>query len=94
MAKKWIGGTIAATVLLGSAVTALPCEAKYRIEDGEIVLDSPFELEIGSGEYANAFGDLIRTDAHAIYDPLTKKTTTNFYHYAEARLATPYFGCE
>jgi len=94
MAKKWIGGTIAATVLLGSAVTALPCEAKYRIEDGEIVLDSPFELEIGSGEYAKAFGDLIRTDAHAIYDPLTKKTTTNFYHHAEARLATPYFGCE
>ena len=94
MAKKWIGGTIAATVLLGSAVTALPCEAKYRIEDGEIVLDSPFELEIGSGEYAKAFGDLIRTDAHAIYDPLTKKTTTNFYHYAEARLATPYFGSE
>ena len=94
MAKKWIGGTIAATVLLGSAVTALPCEATYRIEDGEIVLDSPFELEIGSGEYAKAFGDLIRTDAHAIYDPLTKKTTTNFYHYAEARLATPYFGSE
>ena len=53
MAKKWIGGTIAATVLLGSAVTALPCEAKYRIEDGEIVLDSPFELAIGRAPSAS-----------------------------------------
>lgn len=94
MARKGIGRTIAAMVLLGAAVTVLPCEAKYRIEDGEIVLDSPFELEIGSDEYAKAFGALIRTDAHAIYDPLTKKTTTNFYHHAEARLATPYFGSE
>ena len=47
MARTRIGGTIASMLLLGSVVTALPGEAKYRIEDGEIVLDSPFELEIG-----------------------------------------------
>lgn len=94
MARTRICGTIASMLLLGSVVTALPGEAKYRIEDGEIVLDSPFELEIGSTEYAKAFGGLIRTHAQARYDPSTKKTTTNFHHYAEARLATPYFGCE
>lgn len=66
----------------------------YRVEDGRIVLDSPFALEIGSTEYAKAFGKLIRTTAHANYDPQTKKTTTNFYHYVEAHLAKPYFGCD
>ena len=66
----------------------------YRVENQKIVLDSPFALEIGSTEYAKEFGDLIQTSAHASYDPQTKKTTTNFYHYAEAWLATPYFGCE
>ena len=66
----------------------------YRIENQRIVLDSPFALQIGSTEYAKAFGDLIQTSARANYDPQTKKTTTNFYHHAEAWLATPYFGCE
>ena len=94
---------IAVGVLLAVALAMVGCETvtmgcvsapPYRIENQRIVLDSPFALEIGSTEYAKAFGDLIQTSAHANYDPQTKKTTTNFYHHAEAWLATPYFGCE
>ena len=90
-------------VVLAAALAMVGCETmsagcvsspSYRIENQRIVLDSPFALEIGSTEYAKAFGDLIRTSAYAIYDPQTRKTTTNFYHHAEAWLATPYFGCE
>ena len=90
-------------VVLAAALAMVGCETmsagcvsspSYRIENQRIVLDSPFALEIGSTEYAKAFGDLIQTSAHANYDPQTRKTTTNFYHHAEAWLATPYFGCE
>ena len=90
-------------VLLAAALAMVGCEtvttgcvsaSSYRVENRKIVLDSPFALEIGSTEYAKEFGDLIRTSAYAIYDPQTKKTTTNFNHYAEAWLAKPYFGCE
>lgn len=65
-----------------------------RVEHGRIVIDSPFDLEIGSTKYAKTFGNLIRTSASAVYDPRMRKTTTNFYHHAEAHLATPYFGCD
>ena len=90
-------------IVLAAALAMVGCETMstggvsappYRIENQRIVLDSPFALQIGSTEYAKAFGDLIQTSAHANYDPQTKKTTTNFYHHAEAWLATPYFGCE
>ena len=90
-------------VVLAAALAMVGCETMttggvsappYRIENQRIVLESPFALEIGSTEYAKAFGDLIQTSAHAVYDRETKKTTTNFYHHAEAWLATPYFGCE
>ena len=80
-----------AVVMMTGCVSAPPA---CRVENQKIVLDSPFVLEIGSTEYAKEFGDLIKTSAHANYDPQTKKTTTNFYHHAEAWLATPYFGCE
>ena len=90
-------------IVLAAALAMVGCETMsaggvsapaYRIENQKIVLDSPFVLEIGSTEYAKAFGDLIRTSVHASYDPQTKKTTTNFNHHAEAWLTTPYFGCE
>ena len=91
-------------IVLAAALAMVGCETvttgcvgtppAYRVENQKIVLDSPFALEIGSTEYAKAFGDLIYKSVHANYDPQTKKTTTNFYHHAEARLATPYFGCE
>ena len=86
---------LCAAVLIGSAVAALPGfagESKWQIKNGSIFLDSPFELEIGSTEYAKALGSRIRTTAHANYDPDTKTTTTNYHHYADARLKTPYFG--
>ena len=91
-------------VTVGRVLAMVGCEmmsagcvstpSAYRVEGRKIVLDSPFALEIGSTDYAKAFGDLIQTSAHATYDRETKKTTTNFYHHAEAWLATPYFGCE
>ena len=91
-------------VTVGRVLAMVGCEmmsagcvstpSAYRVEGRKIVLDSPFALEIGSTDYAKAFGDLIQTSAHAVYDRETKKTTTNFYHHAEAWLATPYFGCE
>ena len=93
-----VGIVLAATLaMVGCETVTTGCVSApptYRIENQRIVLDSPFALEIGSAEYAKAFGDLIQTSAHANYDPQTKKMTTNFYHHAEALLATPYFGCE
>ncbi len=76
------------------ALSGCVCAPKCRAERGSIIVDSPFDLEIGSTEYAQSFGDLIQTSVNANYDPRTKTTTTNWYHHAEARLATPYFGCE
>lgn len=85
---KWIlvGFTLSALSVCGG-------EPSYRIVHGEIVVDAPFGLEIGSTAYAKAFGDLVHTSPYANYDPETKTTTTNWHHYARARLATPYFGC-
>ena len=88
-------GVIAVMVFVGSALSVLPGfagESKWQIKNGSIFLDSPFVLEIGSTEYAKALGGLIRTSAHANYDPNTKTTTTNYHHYADARLTVPYFG--
>ena len=59
-------------IVLAAALAMVGCETmsagcvsspSYRIENQRIVLDSPFALEIGSTEYAKAFGDLIRTSA-------------------------------
>ena len=88
-------GAIAAMALVGAAMSVpsgFADESKWRIENGRIVVDSPFDLEIGSTGYAKALGSLIRTSAYANYDPNTKTTTTNFHHHAEAWLTTPYFG--
>ncbi len=86
---KWIlvGFTLSALSVCGG-------EPGYRIVHGEIVVDAPFGLEIGSTAYAKAFGDLVHTSPYANYDPETKTTTTNWHHYVRARLATPYFGCD
>jgi hypothetical protein len=64
----------------------------YCVLDRKVVLDSPFALQIGSTEYAEAFGDLIYTSASANYDPVAKVTRTNFYHSGSAQLKKPYFG--
>ncbi len=87
-------GAMTFAAWMAIALSGCVCAPKYRVERGSIIVDSPFDLEIGSTEYAQSFGDLIQTSVHANYDPRTKTTTTNWYHHAEARLATPYFGCE
>lgn len=87
-------GTMAFAAWAAMALSGCVSAPGYRVEQGTVVADSPFEFEIGSTEYAQTFGDLIRTSVNANYDPRTKTTTTNWHHHAEARLATPYFGCE
>lgn len=91
-----ICGITAAAALVGSAMMTAPCHAdaaKYKVENGDLVIESPFDLEIGSPEYAKALGSSVRTSSYANYDPETKKTTTNYYHSGSARLSEPYFGC-
>ena len=71
------------------------CVAKgdgFRIEDGKIVVDSPFNLEIGSPEYAKALGDGIRSHADVRRDSDTGTMVTNWYHSGKAHFAQPYFG--
>ncbi len=71
------------------------CVAKgdgFRIEDGKIVVDSPFDLEIGSPEYAKAPGSAVKSHKDVRKDSDTGETVTNWYHYGEARFAQPYFG--
>ena len=88
--RNLIAGATIAVMVLSGCVSA----PKYVVEDGRIVVDSPFDLEIGSTEYAKALGGKVHTSVHANYDPKTKTTTTNWYHSAEARLTTPYFGSD
>jgi len=71
------------------------CVAKgdgFRIEDGKIVVDSPFDLEIGSPEYAKALGSAVKSHKDVRKDDKSGETVTNWYHSGEARFAQPYFG--
>ena len=89
--KKFRRGILSACIV--GALCA--CVAKgdgFRIEDGKIVVDSPFDLEIGSPEYAKALGDGIRSHADVRRDSDTGTMVTNWYHSGEARFAQPYFG--
>ena len=82
-------------LLASLAVTACACvdaAGEFRIEDGKIVVDSPFDLEIGSPEYAKALGKGVHSHKDVRKDPKTGATKTNWYHSAEARFAQPYFG--
>ena len=55
-------------IVLAAALAMVGCETMsaggvsappaYRIENRKIVLDSPFALQIGSTEYAKAFGEV------------------------------------
>ena len=81
--NKTLFAAAVASLAVAMTTGCVSTPSAYRVENQKIVLDSPFALEIGSTEYAKAFGDLIQTSAHANYDPQTKKTTTNFYHHAE-----------
>ena len=87
MIKTVVAGLAAAFALGGFANMQ-----GLRIEDGKAVVDSPFDLKIGSTEYAEILGDRIRTSASANYDPETGITTTNYHGYANVELTQPYYG--
>ena len=55
-------------------------------------MDSPFDLTLGSTNYAARLGKAVRSNASAWYDPTTKVTTTNWSAYASVRFAKPYHG--
>ena len=66
----------------------------FRISDGKIVVDSPFDLEIGSPEYAKALGSAVKSHKDVRKDPKTGETVTNWYHSGEASFVRPYFGAK
>lgn len=55
------------------------------MENGELVVDSPFDLRIGSPEAAKLLGAKLHSST---YDG------TNRQYFAIARLSKPYFGCQ
>ena len=87
---------ISREILSACIVGALcACAAKgdgFRIEDGKIVVDSPFDLEIGSPEYAKALGNGVKSHKDVRKDDKSGETVTNWYHSGEAHFAQPYFG--
>ena len=60
-------------------------EEHMRMENGELVVDSPFDLCIGSTEAAKMLGTKLHSST---YDG------TNRQYFASARLSKPYFGCQ
>lgn len=60
-------------------------EEHMRMENGELVVDSPFDLRIGSPEAAKLLGAKLHSST---YDG------TKQHYFAIARLSKPYFGCQ
>ena len=63
-------------------------EEHMRMENGELVVDSPFDLRIGSPEAAKMLGTQLKSSP----ENNTYSYGTNQNYYGFARLATPYFG--
>ena len=82
-----------AMLMVCTCAAAVDDKAVFRVENGTIIVSSPFDLEIGSTEYAKIAGDAIRVHRYANYDPGTKMTVTNVSAFVKAMLAEPYFGC-
>ena len=61
-------------------------------EESDFTVDSPFDLTLGSTNYAVRLGKSVRSNTSASYDPETKVTTTNWSAYGSVRLSTPYHG--
>ena len=61
-------------------------------EQTDFVVDSPFDLTLGSTEYAKRLGNAVHSTTSATYDPDTKLTTTNWSAYASIQFAKPYHG--
>lgn len=61
-------------------------------EKSAFTVDSPFDLTLGSTNYAVRLGKSVRSNTSAWYDPATKVTTTNWSAYGSVRLSAPYHG--
>ena len=61
-------------------------------DESAFTVDSPFDLTLGSTNYAVRLGKSVRSNASAWYDPETKVTTTNWSAYGSVRLSAPYHG--
>ena len=61
-------------------------------DEPAFTVDSPFDLTLGSTNYAVRLGKSVRSNSSAWYDPETKVTTTNWSAYGFVSLSTPYHG--
>ena len=61
-------------------------------DEPAFTVDSPFDLTLGSTNYAVRLGKSVRSNTSAWYDPETKVTTTNWSAYGSVRLSAPYHG--
>ena len=61
-------------------------------EESAFTVDSPFDLTLGSTNYAVRLGKSVKANTRASYDPDTKVTTTNWSAYGFVSLSTPYHG--
>ena len=81
---KNITSKVFAACLAGVSCVGAAFADGFRVEDGKIVVDSPFDLEIGSTEYAQALGSHVETHDYVHADD----------YYAQARFSQPYFGAD
>ena len=73
----------------------LACRAEVSVTNRELVVDSPFELRIGSTEYAKMLGDAVYEHRGRGFDSELGEVVTNYVHRsATLRLRSPYFGIE
>ena len=87
--KKHLFRAVATFAVLAVSAGRLASGAEGR---QGFVVDSPFDLTLGSTNYAARLGKAVRSNASAWYDPATKVTTTNWSAYASVRFAKPYHG--
>ena len=87
--KKHLFRVVATFAVLAVSAGRLASGAEGR---QGFVVDSPFDLTLGSTNYAARLGKAVRSNASAWYDPATKVTTTNWSAYASVRFAKPYHG--
>ena len=78
-----------------ASAAALVCRAEVSVTNRELVADSPFELRIGSTEYAKMLGDAVYEHTGKGFDPELGEVVTNYVHRsATLRLRRSYFGFE
>ena len=88
-----ISVTGAAVIASAEGTNSVP---PFRVEKGRFVIDSPFDLKLGSTEYAKVAGNAIHS--HLSVDRFKDENgkpdavESNWTHNATARLAKPYFG--